>query len=326
MTALPTEGPGDRILAATRAMQSLSLEDYGPSYDVRGGLVAWSASNDVGAESWPRHTGQVRALQTGVSLSEGLSQGPAREAEQPRSVALTSQLTNLQTGISLSEGLNQGSGQNAEQPRGVALTSQVSNQLAGVSLHSQQTGISLSKEQCQKSGGTQFPGPAQSESRTSAVAGGLEAEAQGVGTKRVVKVVVNYGISKEGVFNDKGEIVLLTEPPKFYQLQDDDDAFMTPPEPPPPPPRNEIWVGEATPEAQAKGRSTNPFSVNASSPFRYAGVQWDISLLFRHRHQCYRGMMLLGLLVGPLLGLGRGILGAQIDPQPQVHPEQRRQE
>ena len=203
VSALPAVGPGDRFLAATRAMQNLSLEDFGPSSSVnreRGELMAWQAS------------------------------GAAEVAERPRSAG---QVCNQQSGVSLTW----------QQPSGA--------------IDWQQPGLSLDGVPQE---------PPQIHAEASEPAARVGAEAHAVGT--VVKVVIN-GVPRRGVYNDRGEVELVPEQPKFYQMQDDDDdAFMTPSEPPPPPPpRPQSDVGEL----RAKCRSTNPFSVSASSPFRTAG-------------------------------------------------------
>ncbi|CAE7353143.1 GIP, partial [Symbiodinium necroappetens] len=123
---MPQPGPGDRILAATRAMQAMSLQDYGFEEHAVGGKQPGVSP----AEAWPP------GRQSGVFLkTEG--EGGARSVQRPS--AFPKALTEGQ------------------------------------------------------------------EVRGGSSAGG---------------VVIN-GCVREGIYNDKGEIVLVAEQPKFYALQDD---------------------------------------------------------------------------------------------------------
>ena len=269
MPGMPQQGPGDRILAATRAMQTMSLQDYGFEEHAVGRELAnaqlmhqRTGVSPIGerpggkqlgvspAETWPP------GRQSGVSLkTEG--EGGARPS-QLAGISLidadpSSSRPSQLSGISPSDAVLNGN-RSVQRPSAFPKEGTLQAQSVGIP---PLKALTEGQEVRGSSGAGGVPaGPCGEQAGSRSIAG------------TVVKVVIN-GCVREGIYNDRGEIVLVAERPKFYALQDDSsEQYLTPDPPPPPPPRNDVRVGAKSPEARAKGSSTNPFSVQASSPFR----------------------------------------------------------
>ena len=74
---------------------------------------------------------------------------------------------------------------------------------------------------------------------------------------RVVTVMIN-GVSRSGVVNEQGEIVVTSESPKFFEIKDDE---------------GDRDGSRCEPSQEARASRGNPFSAHALSPFRGTGTE-----------------------------------------------------
>ena len=202
-TALPAEGPGDRLLATTRALQSLTLQET-PDVQMTG--LAQASFQEC----------SVRSSPTVCEAYSGACPDPDSVSAAGLPVFSTRGLEGGKVGM------HNDSSQEVSPP--VPLIPSASNEQGQV--HAQPS---------------------------------LGSEA------RTITVMIN-GVPRSGMFNDKGEIVVALESPKYFEIGEGDRTEVDPVQCTP------VELGEARTIA-SESISGNPFSVQAASPFQPTGCR-----------------------------------------------------